>query len=545
MEKKVLEQMRQKAEQVLKNKGSLAINAIMDIEKLIEELNIYQIELEMQNNELMSTNLKLQNEQNKFHDLYFEAPIAYFTINETGNIIEINNAAAQLLEQPLHFFNHTSLFVYLEQSSKMVFNQFVKHVFEQQRVLDTELVFVNKDGVNIYTKVNAQSYFDEILGLKLCRFAVTDISENIRISKALIESEKRWKFALEGAGDGVWDWDLKNNQVYYSKQWKQMLGYQEYEIGNHLDEWKNRVHLDDLDKAIREVNRLISGETEMYMSVHRVMCKDKTYRWILDRGKIIEYGTDGTPIRIIGTHTDISDRKAIENELAKLNANKDRLLSIIAHDLKGPFNTLLGFSDLLFLNIEKYSAEKIKQFAAQIHDDAKSIYSLLENLLHWALAQADKVIFEPVFCNTQTLISNIIEELHQTIAIKNIILKNYVPVHTNVLVDQYMFTIIIRNLLSNAIKFSHRNGKIELKTSFENQFVQFSISDHGVGIKNEIIEKIFDIQHKTTTLGTEKEKGTGFGLKLCKEYVEKHGGRIWAESKVGEGSTFYFALPVN
>jgi PAS domain S-box-containing protein len=171
----------------------------------------------------------------------------------------------------------------------------------------------------------------------------------------LEENEARWKFALEGSGDGVWDWNAVTNQVFFSKQWKTMLGYDENEIGDTLDEWDLRVHPDDKSTVMADIHAHLRGETTVYQNEHRVLCKDGSYKWILDRGKIIERTEDGKPLRIIGTHADISERKKAEAERESLIAGLEDamanvkqlsgLLPICAHckkirDDKGYWNQI-------------------------------------------------------------------------------------------------------------------------------------------------------------------------------------------------------------
>ncbi|MBN1323199.1 MAG: PAS domain S-box protein [Methanotrichaceae archaeon] len=142
-----------------------------------------------------------------------------------------------------------------------------------------------------------------------------DITERKRMENSLKESEARWQFALEGAGDGVWDWNVQTGKVFFSPQWKAMLGYEEHEVGSTLDEWGKRVHPDDKERCSADLMSHFSGETPVYTNEHRVLCKDGTYKWILDRGKVIEWTPDGRPLRVIGTHSDITDRKLAEEAL--------------------------------------------------------------------------------------------------------------------------------------------------------------------------------------------------------------------------------------
>ncbi|MBN1819926.1 MAG: PAS domain-containing protein [Prolixibacteraceae bacterium] len=167
-----------------------------------------------------------------------------------------------------------------------------------------------------------------------------------RTKKELQESEERWQFALEGAGDGLWDWNTKTSEVFFSKQWKKMLGYEDHEINNNLDEWDKRVHPDDKEKTYSDLNRHFSGETSVYINEHRLLCKDGSYKWILDRGKVISRLEDGSPLRVIGIHSDISERKKWEekfkelyNELEKRVAERTKELELKNFELQ-KFNEL-------------------------------------------------------------------------------------------------------------------------------------------------------------------------------------------------------------
>ena len=159
-----------------------------------------------------------------------------------------------------------------------------------------------------------------------------DITERKQADTALRESEARWQFALEGPGDGVWDWDVPSNLVYYSHQWKSMLGYEEHEIGNTLDEWDKRVHPDDKPECYKELARHFCNEIPYYQKEHRVLCKDGTYKWVLDRGKVVDWLEDGKPRRVIGTHTDITDRKLAETALRE---SEIKFHSVITESVDG------------------------------------------------------------------------------------------------------------------------------------------------------------------------------------------------------------------
>ena len=151
-------------------------------------------------------------------------------------------------------------------------------------------------------------------------YVAEDISDHQQAEAALRDSEARWQFAIEGAGDGLWDWNTQTNIVFYSRQWKEMFGYTEEEIGNGLDEWESRIHPDDIAQCYADLNKHFHDKTPIYQNEHRVRCKDGSYKWILDRGKVVAWTDDDQPLRVIGTHTDISDRKRAESALSESEA---------------------------------------------------------------------------------------------------------------------------------------------------------------------------------------------------------------------------------
>jgi PAS domain S-box-containing protein len=261
--------------------------------------------------------------------------------------------------------------------------------------------------------------------------------------------------------------------------------------------------------------------------------------------------TQGEVIGIFAAARDITERKRAEEELIQLNhqlkeinATKDKLFSIIAHDLKSPFNCILGFSELLNENIRQYEIEKSEKFAEQINSTAKYTLNLLENLLVWAKTQTRQIDFKPEKLRLKPIIQNIVELLDSSAKIKNISVNHFQSEDFVIFADRNMLQTILRNLISNAIKFSNPDGNIDIYAISVQDKVEINILDNGVGMNDEAQHKLFRIDANFTTNGTANEKGSGLGLILCKEFVEKQGGKIWVESKVGKGSEFKFTLPI-
>lgn len=230
-------------------------------------------------------------------------------------------------------------------------------------------------------------------------------------------------------------------------------------------------------------------------------------------------------------------------ELQQLNATKDKFFSIISHDLKGPLNSLTSFSGLLINYFDSLSKEEIQTLAKDLDKSLKNLFALLENLLEWSRSQTGAIEFKPEAFNLSELVQENIDLLNAQAHTKEITLHYANAQPITVMAHKNSVTTVIRNLISNAIKFTPKGGTITLSATKSNEEALISISDTGVGMSIEVIDKIFRIDAKHSTKGTADEKGTGLGLVLCKDFVEKNKGSIGVQSEEGKGSTFYFTLP--
>ncbi len=230
-------------------------------------------------------------------------------------------------------------------------------------------------------------------------------------------------------------------------------------------------------------------------------------------------------------------------QLQELNATKDKFFSIISHDLKGPLNSLTSFSGLLINHTDSLSKEEIQVLAKDLDKSVKNLFNLLENLLEWSRSQTGNIEFKGERFDLASLLDLNTQLLKQQAATKNISLVNTNTEPMPVNVHKHSVNTVIRNLVSNAIKFTPAGGTITLGVKKNGQTLEVSVADTGVGMSKEVMDKLFRIDTKMTTKGTADEKGTGLGLILCKDFIEKNGGRIWVESEVGKGSIFRFTLP--
>ena len=239
------------------------------------------------------------------------------------------------------------------------------------------------------------------------------------------------------------------------------------------------------------------------------------------------------------------DLRESESQLKKNITTKDKLFSIIAHDLKTPFHSILGFSELLIENMNRPEDADNKMILTHIHSAAKSTFTLLDNLLNWSKTQTGHFNIHLEKIRFSSLVHEIFELLNSSAESKNIMLNFLEPEEIIIHADENMIKTVMRNLISNAIKFTQANGKISIYAFQNDGFIEISVSDNGIGMDKQSQNKLFKLETNESTFGTENEKGSGLGLILCKEFVEKHGGKIWVESESGKGSSFKFTLPLS
>jgi two-component system sensor histidine kinase/response regulator len=249
----------------------------------------------------------------------------------------------------------------------------------------------------------------------------------------------------------------------------------------------------------------------------------------------------------VGTHLDLKNAGDViarqKKDLEIANAAKDKFFSIIAHDLGNLFNGLLSFSDILTNKTIALSEAEKEEFLGIIQESSQQGFALLRNLLEWSRMQTGRIHFRPEYQNLKGVVDANIVLLRGNVKAKNITMLSDISPDLDVFADPNMLNTVIRNILSNAVKFTTEDGKITVSAEKNGKFARISMADTGVGIDASELSKLFKIDVNYTTIGTNKEKGTGLGLILCKEFIVKNGGEIWVDSELGKGSTFYFTLP--
>lgn len=367
--------------------------------------------------------------------------------------------------------------------------------------------------------------------------------ENLSLRKQQVEISEAKELYLkifEEFPALIWRSRLDKLCDYFNKTWLEFTGRtMEQEFGNG---WAEGVHPDDFDFCVQTYVAAFD-KRESFLMEYRMKNSLGEYRWIRNFGRPF-YDLDNSFLGYIGSCYDITEIKDNELRLIELNASKDKFFSIIAHDLKSPFNSIIGFSELLLEKANENNFSKVDEIAAIIHNSSCMAMDLLANLLTWSQMETGKMTFNPEQFDISGILNDTIALMQPTADQKSIQISNSISPGTNIFADKKMINTVLRNLISNAVKFTETGGKIEISATTSPKEVIFSVKDNGVGIPEDRIEKLFTINENISTPGTRQEKGTGLGLMLCKEFIDKNNGKIWAESIEGVGSSFSFSLPV-
>ena len=330
--------------------------------------------------------------------------------------------------------------------------------------------------------------------------------------------------------------------------------YFEELVGKKIEEIKGKTVRDIIPQEIageeyRKDLELIQNQNMMNYEMQFPAANGELREIVISKSVFKNF--DGSVAGVIGVINDITEKKKAElalieseRKLREANATKDKFFSIISHDMKNPFTTLLGFTEMLTDDYDEFDDEERKSFIEEMRNVSRYSYKLLENLLKWAKLQMGKLDFKPVEVNLSAAANEVMMNLSEDAKLKGVELINNINENINVHADLMMMNTIIQNLFSNAIKFSRENGKAEISSEVKNNFVEVIVKDNGIGIKEEDISKLFRIDVHYVEIGSAKEKGTGLGLILCKEFVEKHGGTISIKSKLGEGTSVKFLIPI-
>ena len=365
------------------------------------------------------------------------------------------------------------------------------------------------------------------------------------LTNSLKESEAKYRKIFENVQDVFFQVDTSGLIIEMSPSIERYSGYKRSElIGTKMENYYfNAEHRALFVQALFQQGEVADYEIQMKERNGTAINASTNAHLLFDENNKI--------IGIEGTIRDISDRKKVENELIRanselstINAMKDKFFSIIAHDIKNPFSHILGFASLLKTNANNLSKEQIEEYSQIIHSSAYKTYKLLEELLAWSMSQSGKLNINKELIPINILCDDIIQQYSLLALSKEITIKTEYNHLSVTFIDKPTIQTVIRNLINNAIKFTDYKGSILVKTTESENTITINIIDNGIGIEKDDLEKLFRLDTSTKTIGTSEEKGSGLGLILCKEFVEKNGGMIGAISEYGEGSCFYLNIPI-
>jgi len=446
---------------------------------------------------------------------------------------------------------------------EIVDNHFDKKLKHTAENISLAYRIITKNGDIKWIEHNCKKSFDRsnrIIGYSSSNRDITErqnkqdkliqTEKELTIAKEKAEaSEDKFRAIIETSPDGISITSLDGKLQYVSPRILAMWGYEHESemIGRNMsDFFRSDYH----EKAAQSIGGMFSGNfvgAEEY-----VMIRKDGSEFFGEANTSLLYDEKNEPVSILIIERDITNRKNAELEILKqkeqlqeLNATKDKLFSIIAHDLRSPFNSILGFLELLIENVNEFETAETEKYLGIINSSANNTLILLDNLLNWAKSQTGQISFKPEILIFSSVILEIIKLKKSIAKAKNISLNYFSSDEIEVYADINMLKTVLRNLISNAIKFTKSGGNIRVFAVSKHDRVEISISDNGVGMNEETRNKLFRLETNETTKGTANEKGSGLGLILCKEFVEKHGGKIWLESELGKGSVFKFNLPVS
>ena len=426
------------------------------------------------------------------------------------------------------------------------FNQILS---KQEVVINEELElkdgrFLERDFVPLFLHENYIGHF----------WLFRDITSRKIADEIIRKSEERLQIALKGGNNGLWDWNYQTGELFLTSSAFEMLGYPPKSDKMHIDNWRKLYFTEDIAIADIKLQRHIQGETEYYETEQRLLTSNGNYKWVLVRGKIMEWDHEGNPLRITGVNTDIDHIKKMESELIlakaeseRANLAKSRFLANMSHEIRTPMNGIIGLSKLL----RKTKMEDSQSnYLDAIISSADNLLVIINDILDFSKITEGKLQLEKIDLRIDKLISRLIKSLDFTAKDKDIELKYYIDPKLNTILngDPVRISQILVNLVGNALKFTSE-GYVELDLTLKKRiantnYVLFSVTDTGIGIDEDKQRLIFEIFSQEDESVSRKYGGTGLGLAISKQLIEMMGGTIKLKSSKGKGAKFYFTIPM-
>ena len=381
----------------------------------------------------------------------------------------------------------------------------------------------------------------------LFRFIVSDVKKRRELAAKVADSRRELETIINTTPALIFVKDIEKKFTLLNKSFLDFFNIDRDKV--LLQNNEQLLVQDSYWLANEEDDAILKDKITIHNIERQIKLSDGTIR-VLNLNKAPLLGPDNNVVGIVGVMDDITNRIEFQNELvnsrkelSEINKQKDKLFSIIAHDLKSPFTGILGFTELLINDFDELSDIEKKQYLQNTYSSMKNVLALIENLLTWARFNLNRVEYNPKEISIAKVIREVFETQNVAASVKKIELAFDCNENIKAYADENMISTVIRNLISNAIKFTNSNGTIKVNGFYEGESVKVSVEDNGVGMEPEIANNLFNFDKQTTTAGTNDEKGTGLGLIICKEFIEKNGGKISVVSKVAYGTNISFTLP--
>lgn len=421
--------------------------------------------------------------------------------------------------------------------------------------VNASLIFKKKNGKRFPVLVSAFPVFDKDGQVESYAATIKDLSDQLDMEDTIRKNNAKYKTLFENLNQGVVYQRADGKIVDVNDAALMMLGL-------NRDQFLGKDSYDPRWKVINEQYEILAPECHPSMKALKTGKKiigetigiyvpeKRGYNWLIVNAVPIFHENTELPDEVFVTFEDITARKKAEEalleseaELREINSTKDKFFSIIAHDLRNPFNSILGLSEILVEQIAEKDYNDLDKIGHYIFDSSKKAMDLLMNLLTWARSKTGKIEYQPTYLQAETLFGESMETVRAVAEAKGVQVEMEHFGAKLVYADKEMISTVLRNLISNAIKFSYAGSKVVLSTKYLQSEVLIAVKDEGVGMNEDMINSLFRIDSAQTQAGTNREKGTGLGLILCKEFIDRHKGKIWVESSIGKGTTVFFTLP--
>ncbi|MEJ2615555.1 MAG: PAS domain-containing sensor histidine kinase [Ignavibacteriaceae bacterium] len=473
-------------------------------------------------------------------------PTGFFVLDQEENLKDINKAGESLIGKKREDIINKKFSEFIVESDKKQFKTVLekasKTLLSQKNELKIKTAGNNYLPSLIIVKYNLDS--DSAKGFYF--LTIIDFTQQKVKEELIKDSEARFENMANTAPVMIWIADVEGLFSFVNKVW---LEYSGKKLGDQLGmNWLKDVHPNDLENLLKTYKDAFRSRNPFTFEF-RLKNRNDKYEWIMIKGTP-RLSRENIFMGFIGSCTNINSQKEFEekirrvnSELIDINASKDKFFSIISHDLRSPLGGLMQILEILEESHDSMEDEEKITIIKEAASTSKLVFALMENLLEWSRIQAGKIPYEPERIEIFPIINELESLYNQNLKSKQITFKNNIEAGLTAFADIKMTNTILRNLISNAIKFTNSKGFIYISSEENENFVNIMVKDTGVGIDEENSDKIFKPDSGYSTNGTAHEKGTGLGLVLCKELVEKQGGKIHVESKKGDGSTFTFSLP--